>query len=137
QHDQAEGYICITGYFEAAFSRLYSRQARLLLFLLRRQGVYIAGSDGQVFSFRKIGGKFGSLLRALNESHYIERSQVGNAFFSKLDLGDQLIHEHFSGMAECLIAATAKEGLNFFFIGADSNYTGTQTLGGAIGFREV
>jgi hypothetical protein len=90
-----------------------------------------------MFSFLEIDRKFGSLLKGLNESHYIERSKVGNAFFSKLDLGDQLIREHFSGMAESLIVATAKEGLNFFFIWADSNYAGAQTLGGAIGYREM
>src|SRR5262249_12725323 len=39
--EKKRGFICGTAMLEAAESRLYRRHARLLLFLLRREGVYV------------------------------------------------------------------------------------------------
>jgi len=104
---------------EAAESRLYRRQARLLLFLLDHEGVYIVNSNGQVFGFREIARQFGDILRMLDNRHYQELREIGVASFDELNLDDQLIREHFSRRAENFIAKAAEEeGLHFFFIGA-------------------
>lgn len=121
RRDQARGFRCGTSILRAAISKLNRRHARLLLFLLGREGIYIVNSNGQVFGFREIGGQFGSILERLDESYYEELSEIGHASFDELNLDDPLIREHFSSRAESFIAAAAEEGLDFFFIGAESN----------------
>lgn len=121
QPDRDREWVCGTGMLEAASSRLYHRQARLLLFLLSREGVYVVNSIGQVFGFRETGRQFGGILRTLDESCYGELREISPAAFDELNLDDPLIREHFSKRADSFAAATAEEGLSFFFIGAGSD----------------
>lgn len=113
------GYMCGTMMVEAGFNRLYRRHARLLLLLLRREGVYVVNSSGQVFGFREIGRQFGGILRSIENDHYKGLREIGAGSFDELNLDDQLVREHFSRRAENFIATVAEEeGLNFFLIGA-------------------
>jgi hypothetical protein len=118
---KSKGFICGTGRLQAAINRLYYRQARLLLYLLQREGVYIINKNGQVFGFHEIGRKFGAILKELNNNHYKELSWIDTTRFAELNLDDPLIREHFYKRAENFIATATEEGLNFFFIGDESN----------------
>ncbi|MGE0131985.1 MAG: hypothetical protein AB7U82_28220 [Blastocatellales bacterium] len=119
--DQNRERMCGTGIMEAAMRRLHRRHARLLIFLLSREGVYIVNSIGQVFGFREIGWQFGDIMRTLDGSWYEELREIVPGPFDELNTDDPLIREHFSRRAESFAAATAEEGLSFFFIGAESN----------------
>ncbi|MCG3161835.1 MAG: hypothetical protein JMDDDDMK_03050 [Acidobacteria bacterium] len=121
QPDRDREWACGTGMLEAAWSRLYRRQVRLLLFLLSREGVYVVNSIGQVFGFRETGRQFGDILRTLNWSCDEELRDISPASFDELNLDDPLIREHFSKRANSFAAAAAEEGLSFFFIGAESD----------------
>jgi len=119
RREEAGSYTCGTMMLEAAKSRLYRRHARLLLFLLSREGVYVVNSNGQVFGFREVGNQFGGILKTLDNRHYKELREIGVRSFDELNLDDRLIREHFSRRAESFIATAAdEESLYFFFIGA-------------------